>query len=288
MNEPDEPLLDELRRIEQDMEGSLGVAAQRLGGAKEPLRYRAEEAFPAASTIKVFVLQALLERVAAGELELEQERTLGADDRVAGTGVLKALSPGRRYTLRDLATLMIIVSDNTATNLLIDLLGVGGVNRTIERHGWRGSRLAGPLQRPERRLAGAPPSLTTPSDLADYFVRLWSGELLPPAQTALAQAIFRGQQRTDMLGRYLPFDAYSRETGESVLTVASKSGSLRGVRNDAGVIEGEHGAYVIAVMSRDCPDLRFHPENLGAVAVGRVARAVHERFVHEPGRRPRR
>lgn len=277
-------LLNELRRIEQDMGGSLGVAAQRLGGGGPRLGYRADEAFPAASTIKVFVLQALLERVAAGELALEQERTLRAEDRVPGSGVLKVLSPGRRYTLLDLATLMIVVSDNTATNLLIELLGVENVNRAIERHGWRGSRLAGLVQRPEREAAEARRSVTTPADLADSFVRLWSGELLPPAKTALAQAIYRRQQRTDMLGRYLPYDAYARETGESALAIASKSGSLRGVRNDAGVIEGAHGAYVIAVMSEGCPDLRFHPDNLGAVAVARVARAVHARFAGAPAR----
>ena len=277
-------LANELRRIERDMGGSLGVVAQRLGGAGEPVRYRIDESFPAASTIKVFVLQTLLERVAAGDLALEQERTLHAEDRVPGSGVLKVLSPGRRYTLRDLATLMIVVSDNTATNLLIELLSVENVNRSIERHGWRGSLLAGLLQRPESESRSAGRSFTTPADLADYFVRLWSGELLPPAETVLAQAIYRRQQRTDMLGRYLPFDAYGRETGESALSIASKSGSLRGVRNDAGVIEGERGAYVIAVMSRDCPDLRFHPDNLGAVAVAKVSRAVHERFGGAPAR----
>lgn len=265
--------------------------------APSAVAYNAQRSFPAASTIKVYVLQALLERVAAGTSSLRDELVLAVDDQVSGSGVLKALSSDRPYTLLDLATLMIIVSDNTATNLLIDLLGVDEVNESMRRNGWLGSTLGGKLQ-----LATPPPggkrapSRTTPADLADYFARLWLGELLPPELTDVAKGIYRQQQYGE-LGRYLDYDPYSVEVGEAPWRIASKSGSIRGVRNDAGVIEavaaspsggavdkGRRGPQdapraplVVAIMTSGCPDERFHDDNLGAKVLGAVARDL---FIH--------
>jgi beta-lactamase class A len=280
-------LLGRLGTLEEALAGFLGVAAHRLeraesGDAAAPgaVSYRSDERFPAASTIKVFILQALLERVAAGGIGLDDEIVLREIDRVTGSGVLKALSPGRAYTVRDLATLMIVVSDNTATNVLIERLGVDAVNAATAAHGWRETRLAGLLQRPDLRAAGdTRVSTTSPRDLADAFARLWRGELLPPELTAVAQGIYRRQQDTDLLGRFLPFDAFRTETGEDRFVIASKYGALRGVRNDAGVIDDGDVRYVVAVMTRGCPDERFHPDNLGSLVVSRVSRALYEHFV---------
>lgn len=259
----------------------LGVTAATLEGGRATkfVARRAHEPFPAASTIKVFVLQALMEGVAAGRHALTTEIELRASDQVPGTGVLKVLSPGRAYTLLDLATLMIVVSDNTATNLLIDLLGVAEVNRVTANHGWTGTALSGKLQQ-----AGAPGSaprslsVTTPADLADYFGKLWLGELLPPHLTTLCQQIYRRQQYGE-LGRALDYDPYSVELGAGRLNIASKSGSLRGVRNDAGVLEPARGEplVVLAVMTSGCPDERFHSDNLGARVVGEAAALVYAR-----------
>ncbi len=277
-----------LVELERDLQGTLGVVAHELPpdgdearrrASREPVTYRAERAFPAASTIKVFVLQTLLEHVADERVGLADDVTLNASDQVTGSGILKDLTPGRRYTVLDLARLMITISDNTATNLLIDALGVATVNASIERHGWSRTHLAGLLQRPDLASAGdTRRSTTSPGDLADAFTRLWRGELLPPPLTEVARSIYRKQQRTDQLGRYLPFDSYSTETGESSLVIASKSGSIRGVRNDAGVIEQGNARYVVAVMTEGCPDVRFHPDNLGAIVVAEVSRLIYDHF----------
>ena len=291
MREGPAPLLGRLATLEEELGGVLGVAAHRLEGAESgdptapgAVSCRSDERFPAASTIKVFVLQALLERVAAGGIGLDDEIVLRAVDRVTGSGVLKTLSEGRAYTVRDLATLMIVVSDNTATNLLIDRLGVDAVNDAAAAHGWRETRLAGLLQRPDLRAAGdTRVSTTSPRDLTDAFARLWRGELLPPDLTEVARGIYRRQQVTDLLGRFLPFDAYRTETGEDRFVIASKYGALRGVRNDAGVIDTGRTRYVVAIMTRGCPDERFHPDNLGALVVAKVSRALYEAFRDGPG-----
>lgn len=265
---------------------ALSVVAFPLYGAPGEgfISYRAAEQFTAASTIKVYVLQALMERVAAGDADLDDELPVTAQDQVSGSGVLKALTPGRRYTLRDLATLMIVVSDNTATNVLIEYVGVEALNASIQAHGWVGTRSAGKLQLAP--VDGGPrrsPSVTTAADLADYFRGLWLGELLPAPLTEEAKAIYRKQQYCEM-GRSIDYDSYDASIGEAPWLIASKSGSVRGVRNDAGVFEpltaAASGAkpFVVAIMTKGCVDERFHSDNLGARVVGWAAAEVVKRL----------
>lgn len=278
--------LREFRAAEAHMGGTLGVAAHRLDRS-QPVRYREAESAPAASTIKVFLLLALLEKVAAGEASLGSEVRLRAQDQVTGSGVLKALQPERAHSLRDLAMLMIIVSDNTATNLLVDAVGVAAVEDLCDRHGWRGTRLTGKLQTGEDR----PPSTTTSADLADAFTRLWRSELLPEAETAFAKNVFESQQKTESIGRFIGFDPYSTETGGSDVVIASKGGAIRGVRNEAGVLraggrDAAGRAYVFAITTKDCPDERFHVDNLGERCIARVSRLLFEHYVGTPDTAP--
>lgn len=270
---------DAIRAAEAAMQGRLGVAAFRLDGDDGAVSYRADESFQAASTIKVYILLALLEAVDEGRIDLGEELVLRSDDQVTGSGILKSMTPDRAFTLRDVALLMIIVSDNTATNMLIERLGIETINDSIAAHGWRATRLAGLLQR-----SGGPAgnktssSTTSPHDLADHFKRLWRCELLSHASTQTARGIYLKQEYTATLGRYLPYDADDLEEGVSTLAIASKSGSVRGVRNDAGIVLGDHGAYAIAVMSADCPDQRFHVDNLGNLAISQVSRVLFRHF----------
>ncbi|HRN17889.1 MAG: serine hydrolase [Truepera sp.] len=272
---------------EDAVPGSLAVVAYPLvpGGDQSDVTvaYRPHERFPSASTIKVYVLQALLEKVAAGDADLDDELPVAAEDMVSGSGVLKTLMPNR-YRLRDLATLMIVVSDNTATNVLMEFLGVDVINASVLAHGWTGTHSAGKLQVAQtvgegKRVA----SSTTAADLADYFARLWRGELLPPLLTEEARAIYRKQQYGE-LGRSIAYDSYLASIGEAPWRIASKSGSITGVRNDAGVFEplatARAGAapFVVSIMTKGCVDGRFHSENLGAKVVGWAAAAVFERL----------
>ena len=268
----------EIRRAFADAEaamgGALGVRASRIDGS-DVVAWRDDESAPAASTIKVFLLVALLERVTAGEASLDDERILGRDDQVTGSGVLKSLQAGRRYTLRDLATLMIIVSDNSATNLVLDAVGLERFRASLREHGWTGTTASGKLQTVPRK----PPSLTTPRDLHDAILRLWRGELLPEAETAFARHVLEAQQYTDALGRELDFDPYSTELGESPLRIASKGGAIRGVRNEVAVIRRGEDGFAVAITTRDCPDARFHVDNAGSRCVTRVTRLLFDRYL---------
>lgn len=271
-------LAETIANIERDFGGTLGVAVSTLPAHELVFNYREHDPFPAASTIKVFILQALLEHVQAGALTLDDEIKITADDIVTGSGVIKTLTP-RRYPVKDLATLMIVVSDNTATNLLIDVLTTEHINAVCQEHDWQDTQLTGKLQR------GNAPSHTSPHDLTDYFTRLWQGSLLNEELTEVARAIYWQQQYTDQLGRLIGFDPYSTEIGESSLRIASKSGAIRGVRNDAGVITDSDISYAISVMTKDSSDLRFHVNNAGSLAIAAVSRAVFEHLKGQHGAR---
>lgn len=266
------------QEAEATMGGHLSVRASRLGGT-DPVAYRDAEPAPAASTIKVFLLVALLEAVEAGRLSLDDEVIVRRDDRVTGSGVLKALSEGRPHALRDLATLMIIVSDNTATNLVLDAVGLDALRDSLATHGWSGTHASGKLQ----TVPPNPPSTTTARDLHDVMGRLWRGELVGADATAFARATLEAQQQTDTLGRELDFDRYAREVGESELSVAAKGGAIRGVRNEVAVLRRGEDAFVLAVTTRDCPDLRFHVDNRGSRCLSRVVRVLHDFYLGDVG-----
>ncbi len=258
-------------------EAVLGAVALPLDGSLEDaFSYNGDTQFASASTIKTYVLQATFEAVAAGKLSLDQEVELGAGDQVGGSGVLSAMSPGRKFTVLDLATLMIVVSDNTATNLLIELVGVPELNESIQRNGFRSTIALGKLMmnRPKPP-SGPSTSQTTPVDLASYFQKLWRDELLPQELSEIARGIYRRQQYS-YLTRELDYDRYQ---SEPQFRIASKTGAIEGVRNDVGIFEplGKSAGrpLIVAVMSKGCPDIRYNPNNLGERVVAAAGKALY-------------
>lgn len=239
--------------------GSVGLVVTDLNGA--PLyTWHESRVFPAASTIKVPLLIAALQEAQAGRLRLEEHVTLQAGERVPGAGVLHELSPGLSLSWRDVLTLMIIVSDNTATNLVIERLGVEQVNAWLMAHELHDTRLVGKLQLPpelrnEAQRRGERNS-TSARDQVKLLLGLVRGEWLDETHTRLALDILHRQQLRDVLGRRAPRD----ETGELLFPVASKSGELHGVHHDVGVLYTPR-PLVVALLSEGGNDPREHPEN---------------------------
>ncbi|BDP40542.1 serine hydrolase [Deinococcus aetherius] len=239
--------------------GEVGLLVTDLTGS-ELYALNSGCVFPAASTIKVPLLVQALQEAQSGRLDLRERVTVKAEDRVPGSGILHELGPGLNPTWEDVLTLMIVMSDNTATNLVIDRLGVDRVNGWIARQGMGGTHLVGGLQLPPGRRNEAQRrgerNRTTARDQVTVLGRLVRGELLDPAHTSLALSILSRQHFRDLLARHVP----RGEDGEPLYRVASKSGELTGVRHDVGVLFTPR-PLVVALLSEGGRDPREHPDN---------------------------
>jgi len=271
----------EIQRLAEGFSGVLGVWSHSFTSG-ETLEWNAGEAFPAASAIKLPILYEVYRQAGEGRFRLADTRSVQAADVVPGSGILKDLTPGVALSIRDLATLMIVVSDNTAANLLIDLVGIDAVNRSMRALGLGASALEHKFFRAP---PGAPPSRSTPADLGSLMMQIAGHALLTRAACEEMLGILRRQHYSDQITRRIAeYDGYLEAGVEPVVTVASKSGSIRGTRNDVALVESPKCRYVIAMMSRDCTDRRFYVDNEAAVLLADVSALVYEHFSTGRGR----
>lgn len=280
-----ESIYDALSKLDEQFSGILGVAARGLEGqpARRPaISFRAGEVFPSASVIKLPILVEAFRQVDEGLLDLSERRVLRAEDRVGGSGVLKELEPGVALTWRDLLTLMIVVSDNTATNMVIEKIGIDAVNASAQKWGLEQTYLAGPLMVPPERQTQAQRegrrSTVSPADMVDLLTALHRRQILSEASCQQVLEIL-GRQHSSFLGRELGYDLDAVEAGTSTLHIASKTGSIEGVRNDVGIITTPQGVYAIAVMTKDSKDLGFTSDNEGEAVVARASRLVYDHWI---------
>lgn len=261
----------ELETILAGFSGTFGLTAKRLDDGLM-LRINDTQLFPAASVVKLPLLIAALQRVEQGDLELGQRLEMNLDERAAGSGVLQVCDGGLHLTLKDILSLMIVVSDNTATNMVMDVLGgPEAINQQFVSMKLEVVRVFGKLQvawerKTEAQRQGKLAEMT-PLEMLGLLERLWTGELLGSDMRALALEILGKQQYTEMIGRFLPYET----------NVATKSGQIMGVRNDVGFVLTER-PYMIAMASRDGQDLRYHIDNEGVLVAARVSRLVFDCF----------
>jgi beta-lactamase class A len=229
----------------------------------------AGEVYPAASIIKLWLLVRGLWAAQNGLISLDERLTMQAEDRVGGSGVLHELSGGLNLTWQDALTLMTVVSDNTATNLVIGRLGLEDLQHWLAA-GWPQTRLIGKLQLPselrnEAQRRGER-NATTADDTATLLGGLYRGELLDAGHTALALSILGRQQYRDILARQVPRSA----AGEPLYTVMSKSGELSGVHHDAGLLLTPRPLSV-CLLSQGGSDPREHPDNRDVILLAATA-----------------
>lgn len=200
----------------------------------------ADEPVTAASTIKVPILAAALGEVASTRLGLDDRITVPLE-RAGGSGVLQATPGIRELTLADLLTLMIVVSDNTATNVVIDLIGMARINAYCRAAGLAATVVRRVMMDADARARGVE-NTTSALDQANLLAGLAWGELLTAELRAFAIRTLRRQQFNDGLPALLPDD----------VVLAHKTGELPGVRHDVGIVDGTDGRRaVVAVLVTD-------------------------------------
>lgn len=260
-------------RTAQELTGSFSGEAAFLArnlSTGEEIAYRAEQVMPTASTIKLLVLAELFRQVEEGSLRLDDEVALVEGDRRGGSGILKDLSPRLALPLRDYATLMIALSDNTATALIVRLVGRERILESAAGWGLTSTTFGFVSGGDARDYA-----TSTPSDIVLLLELIATGAIISPAACQEMRAILLTQQYHDQIGRYLPYSQYRREDGPVV--VRSKSGFMQGIRVDAGIVDLPGGVrYVLCLMTEGSSDHSYSPEHDGAVLNGRVSRLIFD------------
>ncbi|MDP3058572.1 MAG: serine hydrolase [bacterium] len=247
---------DSLRHLLQEImgrvEGKVSLALEIDDGFS--MSIEPDVLFAAASLIKVPILLVALAKADKKQLDLLKIISVSKNDNVGGSGVISRLSDNVQLRIIDLLTLMIIVSDNTATNLVIDEVGIEEVNEYLKHAGCVGTVLGRKLMDYEARQAGRD-NFTTANDMRLLFNRLWEDPSLSASHKEQALAMFAAQQFNHKLPRLIQ---YKPDT-----TFYHKTGELSDVQHDAGILWHKGRRATIAVL---CGDLKSSAEAQDALA----------------------
>jgi beta-lactamase class A len=271
LSDKQQVLWDRLRaavaEVEQHLDGVLGVAILDLSSGQQ-MFVHPDEVFPQASSIKIAVLAELYHQAeqsahgVKGKATLQDRYVVRAADLVADSAILGGLTPGvTSLTNRDLATIMVAVSDNSATNVLIDRVGMDNVVHLTESLGLAHTQLRRKMMDLEAAAHGRE-NISTPREMMQLLEQLYRGKVIGPPLlddffTVLATA------KDSFIPRDLPPD----------LKIANKPGELEGVRNDSGIVFLKNRPYVICVMTT-----YLASERAGEEAITRISSAAYGVF----------
>lgn len=253
-----------LRAIADGLDGVMGYAIKDLKTGTTYL-LNEDEVFPQASSIKIAILLEVFKRAEEGSLRLDERLDLPAAKKVAGSGVLFYLGdPAPALTVRDLAVLMVVLSDNTATNLLIDRVGMDAVNKRLDGLGLPKTRLRRRMMDLKAAAEGRE-NVSTPREMMTLVEKIWSGAVLKdPSRKDLIEIL--------SIEKDSPLRAGVLAVAEDV-AVAEKPGGLEAVRCDTGVVLLADRPYVIAVMTT-----YLKRDGDGDPAIAAVSRLAFEHF----------
>ena len=251
-------LEDRVARMVPEFPGVAGVSVASLSSPHR-LNVRADEEFPTASSIKIHILARLFQRVENGDIDL-QKRVCGTPEKhAAGSGVLTHLDGEVEMTVADIATLMIIVSDNTATNICIDLAGMEETNALIQELGLRSTHLRRKMQ-DNAAVAEGRENVSTPVEMVGILERLYAGQPSPKV----------AEMCLDVMKK--PKSGPLRAGIPQEVPLANKTGGVENVSCDAGIVFLPRRPYAITVMTK----FGIGGPETGQQFIADVARLVHE------------
>jgi beta-lactamase class A len=257
-------LQEVIRETDRQLDGVLGVAVLDLTDGQSFLLHP-DEVFSQASSIKIAVLAELYRQAQAGssgKARLTDLYTVRKEDLVQDSDILLGLTPSvTRITNRDLATMMVAVSDNSATNILIDRLGMDHVNELLDSLGLKHTRLRRKMMDLAAARAGRE-NVATPREMMLLLEALYKGKVLNKAMTEDFLTMLSTHKESALL-RGLPDGTRA----------ASKPGALEGVRNDSGIIYAQNRPFILCVMTTYLRD-----ELAGERAITTITAAAYRMF----------
>jgi beta-lactamase class A len=266
--------------------GRMGVAAKNLDTG-ETILVDADTRYPTASVIKLAVMVEVHHRIAEGRLGRDTLLTLRDDDKVGGSGVLGRLHGGTQLSVADLVNLMITISDNTATNMLIAQVGTQAVDDRLASYGLTETKLFRPTFRdgkpdvfPElEKEFGL--GMTTPREIALLMERIAEGKVVSREACDEMLKVMRDQDVLTMIPRSLPEDqdvVVANKTGTDSEKVKDAAGVSRHIRNDVAYVTAPGLRYVVAILTRQVEDTRWSVDNDANTAGAEVSRLIYDHY----------
>ncbi|MGB6122649.1 MAG: serine hydrolase [Bacteroidota bacterium] len=282
----------EIRRLEAEFGGHLGFMAKNLETG-ETVSHNADERFPTASVIKLPVMAAFYDLVGQGRVDPDAPVVLRAEDKKPGSGILQSLSDSSRISLRDAIRLMITLSDNTATNLVLDRLAatheerMAVVNDFLARQGLKNTRILNRLYTWETKLQTEESirygiGVATPADMVTLLEALHRRTLADSGSCEEMLSILEGQFYSSMIPRFLPSETCER------FSVAHKTGGIQETKVDVGLVLSDRVNIALAVFVDKHPDHRGGIDNRATLLVAHVARAIWNYFTGDRHYRTRK
>lgn len=259
----------------QGFAGRVSIYAKNLdSGATYTLR--ADEPVRTASTIKLPIMVECFAESAEGKLNLSESLTLTQGEKVSGSGILQDLSDGDRLPIRDMIDLMIVLSDNTATNLILNRIGGNAVNASMAQLGLRQTRVMRKILGDRNDLKPVPSGITdegakpenkkwgigrsSPHEMVIILEKLYRGELVNKNASQEMIAILKKQRDQDGMGRDM-----------KDVDIAHKSGALDALRSDVGIIFSKRGPIAMAITVDDMPEANWTPDNPGNLLISSLS-----------------
>ncbi|HXJ38807.1 MAG TPA: serine hydrolase [Bryobacteraceae bacterium] len=271
---------DRVRDLASHFDGKVAIFAKNLEtGATYNLA--GETRVNTASTIKLPILIAVYTAVAEARVKWTDTSELNKSNKVGGSGVLSEMSDGTKIPLRDLVRYMMLLSDNSATNMVLDHVPGNEVNRVMEKLGIHDTRSLRKILKgstPEGVSdAGRDPAnkgfgigVATPVEMVTLLERLYKGELVSKEASAEMLDIMKKQQWREGLARRFEVD------------VADKPGALDHLRSDVGIVYSKQGAVAIAISTWEIPKVDWSADNSGYLLIAEAARILVDELTKAP------
>jgi beta-lactamase class A len=254
--------------------GKVAIAVKCLSTG-ESYALNADEVMPTASLIKLAVMAEVYQQAKDVKINLGETITLRKEDKVQGSGVLTELfDDGATFSLRDAVRLMIVFSDNTATNQVLDRIGVEATGNRMKEWGFPNTKIYAKVFKASTTTIDQEKSKkyglgsTTANEMVGFLEKLQEGKLVDAPACGEMIALLKKCDDKDKFTRLLPDNAI----------VAHKTGSVSDARTDAGIIYTSSGPVLVCVLTNENEDQRWKPDNAGNVLCAKVAQAVYEHF----------
>lgn len=267
---PPEPIAAKIAGFD----GSVSLFAKNIDTGKS-IGLREEELVRTASTIKLPILAAVYSAVHQGKARWTELLTLREPEKVSGSGVIREFSHGLRFPLRDLASMMIVVSDNTATNMILDRFSADFVNEELELLGLHRTRslrkILGDSADLKPEVSGVSKEgaleenkkygigVSTPAEMVTLLEKIERGQVVSAAASREMIAMLKRQQYKDGIGRRIRH------------AVASKSGALDALRSDVGIVYSPGGRIAMAITVDGMTRIDYSADNAGNILIADLA-----------------